>query len=178
MIKMNYDEILARIQENSEHSKADLDIMVEKKLKQLSGLISREGAAHIVANQLGIKLVEKTSGKLQIKNILAGMRDVELVAKVLRIYPTRRFTSNGRKGQVASLLVGDETGTIRMSLWNEKTEEFLNLIPSNDSKGILQDVHWSGGAFGYFPTYTLGNLYAAQFYNDALKKGIINLILS
>lgn len=127
MINMNYDEILARIQENSEHSKTDLEGMVEKKLKQLSGLISREGAAHIVANQLGIKLVEKTSGKLQIKNILAGMRDVELVAKVLRIYPTRRFTTNGRKGQVASLLVGDETGTIRVVLWGDHADQSPNI---------------------------------------------------
>ncbi|MHA1488898.1 MAG: carboxypeptidase M32 [Promethearchaeota archaeon] len=56
------------------------------------------------------------------------------------------------------------------SSWNEKTEQLLGIIPPNDAKGVLQDVHWSGGAFGYFPTYTLGNLYAAQIYSDALKK--------
>ncbi|MBN4054199.1 carboxypeptidase M32 [Nitrospira defluvii] len=52
-------------------------------------------------------------------------------------------------------------------LWNEKTEEFLGIRPSNDAEGLLQDIHWSGGAFGYFPTYTLGNLYAAQFFKQA-----------
>ncbi|TXT59893.1 MAG: Carboxypeptidase 1 [Promethearchaeota archaeon] len=55
-------------------------------------------------------------------------------------------------------------------VWDEKMTELLNITPPNDAKGILQDVHWSGGAFGYFPTYTLGNLYAAQIYNDALTK--------
>ena len=55
-------------------------------------------------------------------------------------------------------------------IWNEKTELFLGLIPPNDSKGILQDVHWSGGAFGYFPTYCLGNLYASQIYDNILKE--------
>jgi len=54
-------------------------------------------------------------------------------------------------------------------LWNEKMETLLSIEPPNDAEGILQDVHWSGGAFGYFPTYTLGNLYGAQIYNDAIN---------
>lgn len=53
-------------------------------------------------------------------------------------------------------------------LWNEKMEEYLGITPPTDSEGVLQDVHWSFGAFGYFPTYTLGNLYSVQFYNQAL----------
>jgi carboxypeptidase Taq len=44
-------------------------------------------------------------------------------------------------------------------------EELLGLTPPDDAKGVLQDVHWSGGMLGYFPTYSLGNLYAAQFFN-------------
>lgn len=55
-------------------------------------------------------------------------------------------------------------------LWNEKMEELLGIIPSNDAEGVLQDVHWAGGGFGYFPTYTLGNLYASQIYTYALKE--------
>ncbi len=49
-------------------------------------------------------------------------------------------------------------------LWNAKYREYLGITPETDSKGILQDVHWSGG-FGYFPTYTLGNLYGAQIFH-------------
>jgi carboxypeptidase Taq len=49
-------------------------------------------------------------------------------------------------------------------MWNEKYHEYLGFTPENDSQGILQDVHWSGG-FGYFPTYTLGNLYSAQIFH-------------
>lgn len=55
-------------------------------------------------------------------------------------------------------------------IWNEKMADLLHITPPNDAKGVLQDVHWSGGAFGYFPTYSLGNLYAAQIFNDAFKK--------
>lgn len=52
-------------------------------------------------------------------------------------------------------------------LWNQKMEEYLGIVPPTDAEGVLQDIHWSLGSFGYFPTYTLGNLYAVQFYEQA-----------
>jgi carboxypeptidase Taq len=52
-------------------------------------------------------------------------------------------------------------------LWNAKIKEYLGIVPTGDADGVLQDVHWSLGAFGYFPTYTIGNLYAVQFYEQA-----------
>lgn len=52
-------------------------------------------------------------------------------------------------------------------LWNEKFEHFFGFAITDDRDGCLQDIHWSGGGIGYFPTYTLGNLYAAQFYDQA-----------
>ncbi len=51
--------------------------------------------------------------------------------------------------------------------WKKKMEKYLGVTPTNDTEGPLQDVHWADGCFGYFPTYTLGNLYAAQIYNTA-----------
>ncbi len=51
--------------------------------------------------------------------------------------------------------------------WHAKYREYLGIQSPTDSDGVLQDVHWSSGAFGYFPTYSLGNLYAAQFYEKA-----------
>ncbi|WP_273126043.1 carboxypeptidase M32 [Bacillus weihaiensis] len=54
-------------------------------------------------------------------------------------------------------------------IWNEKYEEYLGVTPPNDAKGVLQDVHWAGGSFGYFPSYALGYMYAAQFKNAMLK---------
>ena len=55
--------------------------------------------------------------------------------------------------------------------WNEMYENYLGITPPNDSLGVLQDIHWAGGSFGYFPTYALGSAYAAQLYN-AMKKEI------
>jgi carboxypeptidase Taq len=59
-------------------------------------------------------------------------------------------------------------------VWNEKMVSYLGYTPKNDGEGCLQDVHWSHGSFGYFPTYTLGNLYSAMFYNAA-KRGVRGL---
>lgn len=65
--------------------------------------------------------------------------------------------------------------------WNNKMEELLGIRPTNDGEGVLQDVHWSGGAFGYFPSYALGYVYAAQLkaamekdlphYDELLREG-------
>lgn len=49
-------------------------------------------------------------------------------------------------------------------VWNEKYNEYLGVTPKNDGDGVLQDVHWSGGDFGYFPSYALGSAVAAQIY--------------
>jgi carboxypeptidase Taq len=55
-------------------------------------------------------------------------------------------------------------------LWDAKMEEYLGIRPPTVADGVLQDVHWSSGYFGYFPTYSLGNLLAAQFYGQAITE--------
>lgn len=54
--------------------------------------------------------------------------------------------------------------------WNAKYKAYLDVDVPNDNKGILQDIHWAHGSIGYFPTYSLGSLYAAQFYHQATKE--------
>ena len=58
--------------------------------------------------------------------------------------------------------------------WNAKMKEYLGITPPDDAHGVLQDVHWSHGSFGYFPTYSLGNFFAAQLF-DQIKKDITGL---
>ncbi|MGP7816014.1 carboxypeptidase M32 [Niallia sp. 01092] len=55
------------------------------------------------------------------------------------------------------------------ALWNEKYQSYLGMSPGNDGEGVLQDVHWAGGSFGYFPSYALGYMYAAQIKQTLLK---------
>jgi len=77
--------------------------------------------------------------------------------------------------EIEKLLINENFPVAELpALWNEKMEEYLGIRPESDATGVLQDVHWSFGAFGYFPTYTLGNLYSVQFFNQA-KADIPNL---
>jgi carboxypeptidase Taq len=54
--------------------------------------------------------------------------------------------------------------------WNTKMKDYLDIVPANDAEGVLQDIHWSTGTIGYFPTYALGTLLSVQFYNQALSE--------
>jgi len=73
-----------------------------------------------------------------------------------------------------SLIEGDINAKDVPDLWNAKVKEYLGINVSNDALGALQDIHWSHGTLGYFPTYTLGNIYSAQLYNS-ISKAIPNL---
>jgi len=74
------------------------------------------------------------------------------------------------------------------AIWNEKMKEYLGVVPANDAKGVLQDIHWSGGMLGYFSTYALGNLISAQLWekfksvnpalDDQLRQGDFSSLLS
>ncbi len=73
-----------------------------------------------------------------------------------------------------SLLVADAP-----QAWNDRYERYLGIRPTTDAEGILQDVHWSAGLLGYFPTYTLGNLYAAMLMEKLTEDlGNINELLA
>lgn len=54
--------------------------------------------------------------------------------------------------------------------WNSRYQQYLGITPPDDKQGVLQDVHWCHGSFGYFPTYSLGSFYAAQFFGQAQKE--------
>ena len=70
-----------------------------------------------------------------------------------------------------ALIAGDLSVESIPAVWNEKMEEYLGIRPDTDARGCLQDVHWSHGNFGYFPTYTLGSVLAAQLF-DTLEDAV------
>jgi len=121
MINIPLPQIKERISQKTGLSEDDINQKIKAKLKQLPGLISEEGAAHIVANELGVKLFD-IGEKLQIKNILAGMRNVDVVGKVLQKYEVREFNKENTSGKVANILIGDETGIVRVVLWHKQAD--------------------------------------------------------
>lgn len=68
-----------------------------------------------------------------------------------------------------ALIAGEIEAKDLPGIWNEKMQDYLGITPSTDSEGVLQDIHWSFGGLGYFPSYSLGNLYAAQILNKIKK---------
>jgi carboxypeptidase Taq len=69
-----------------------------------------------------------------------------------------------------AMLNGDLKAADLPAAWNEKMQSLIGIVPPDDSDGCLQDIHWTGASFGYFPTYALGNLYAAQFLEAAFAQ--------
>jgi carboxypeptidase Taq len=73
-----------------------------------------------------------------------------------------------------ALLTGELSVAELPGAWREKYREYLGVVPAADAEGCLQDGHWSAGQFGYFPTYTLGNIYAAQLL-EAARRDVADL---
>lgn len=112
---MDYEKIIERIANSSGLGKEELEKRVNAKREKLSGLISREGAAQVLAAELGISFDNE---KIKIDEISPGMRRVNLIAKVINLSPVRTFNKNGQEGKVANIFVADETSNTRVVLWD------------------------------------------------------------
>ena len=119
MISMSYEQIIEKIHTEKGLSISDIEYSIKNKLRELGELVSKEGAAYIIANEHGVKIFEDFSKKtLKINQIMAGMSSVNIVGKVVQIYAIHEFNTGTRQGKVANLLIGDETGTIRLVMWD------------------------------------------------------------
>jgi hypothetical protein len=124
MLNLSSEEIKKKIQEQTEMTLEEINKRVEDKLTQLSGLISEEGALHIIANELDVQFVPNKEDR-KIKDLLPGMRDIEQAVRIIQSYELRTFQSkyDDGVGKVKSMLVGDESGVIRVTAWGPRAEE-------------------------------------------------------
>lgn len=122
----NYEVLLDRIAKLSGTERDEVERMVEAKKAKLSGLISREGAAQIIAAELGVSF---DNVDVKINELMPGMRKVNVVGKVIQIFAVREFEKNGRSGKVANFRIGDETGSTRVVLWDVN---HITLIENGD----------------------------------------------
>jgi replication factor A1 len=128
----NYERIIEKISKISGVEKEEIERRIEAKRAKLSGLISKEGAAQVVAAELGISFDNE---KLKIEELLPEMRKVNLVAKVMSVSPIRSFkTKKGDDGKVANLFVADDTSNIKVVLWD------TNHIALIEQGKILENV--------------------------------------
>ena len=122
MITIPIDTIKEKIMANSGLTNEQISSKIALKMEELSGLISESGAAHIIANELGIKLFDG-NGALKIKDIQSGMKNVETAGKVIQKYEIREFNTGSRQGKVGNFLINDGTGSIRITVWNDLTDK-------------------------------------------------------
>jgi hypothetical protein len=122
MASFSYEEIVQKIQDEKGLSIDEISAKVKEKLNQLSDLISKEGAAHIIANELGVKVYETSpqAKRIKINELNPVHKGVEIVAKVTKMFEVRSFKTATREGKVANLSIADESGFCRLVLWDEK----------------------------------------------------------
>ncbi len=122
-IKCMLSDVIKKISVSAGIDEDEVQRMIEEKRLELSGLVSQEGAAYIVAKELGITLLRKPE-RLKLKSVVPGMQNVDVVAKVQRVFPAREFSTPNAKGKVMNVILADETSTARLSLWNEEIDRY------------------------------------------------------
>ena len=137
MIMTTENELITKISKESKLNEKEILEKIKEKELEYSGLVSRIGAIYIVGRELGVDLIKPTDKTLKINNIVADMNKVEFMGKVIFKSEVKTFTNKTGDGKVANIILGDETGTIRLSLWNEKTEA-ITKINIGDILEILQ----------------------------------------
>ena len=135
----NYEKILEKISRISGLEKEEINRRVEAKRSKLSGLISKEGAAQVIAAELGISFDNE---KLKINELLPGMKRVNVTGKVINIFPVREFNKNGKQGKVANFVIADETSNIKIVLWDTN---HIDLIEKGQiKKDTVVEIHNAG----------------------------------
>lgn len=116
MTNTNYERILDKISKISGVDKEDIIRRIEAKRAKLSGLISPDGAAQIIAAELGVSFDNE---KLKLDEIISGMRKVNVSGKVIRLFPVRSFkTQKGDEGKVLNIVLADDTSNVKVVLWD------------------------------------------------------------
>jgi replication factor A1 len=115
MLQGNYEQILKLISESSSLPTEEIERRIEARRAKLSGLISKEGAAQIIASELGISFEKQ---KMKISGLLPGMRRINLVGKIVRMNKVVEYNKNGKSGKIGSFLLADDTSNVRVVLWD------------------------------------------------------------
>ena len=112
----NYEQLVEFIAQNSNTPIEEIKRKIEAKQAKLGGLISKEGAAQVIAAELNLNLDKQI---IKIAQVVPGMRKINLVGKIINLFPIREYNKNGRSGRIGSFILADESSNIRIVLWDE-----------------------------------------------------------
>lgn len=155
-----YRQLIERIANSAKIPIEEIDRKVEAKRAKLSGLVSKEGAAQIVAAELGVNLDQE---RIRVSEIVPGMKRAHIFGKITEVFPVRSYNKNGREGKVATFTLADENGNVRVVLWDTN---HIRLIENSEIK--LGDVIELSNAM-----VRNGELHLSSFGDIKLSKEII-----
>ena len=168
MFKLSYEDIIQKIIDEKGVSKEEIESKVNEKLKQLNDLVSKEGAAHIIANEFGVKIFDLEKKDFKIKDLFIGARNIDLVGKILRKYEVREFKTERGEGKVVRFMIGDETGGIMIVVWDTKVIDSLDNFNEEQvvkvSNGYVRDNNG-------FKEVHLGKDSGIEISNEDVKVG-------
>ncbi len=165
MIKASYEQLIERISRGSGMSREEIERRVEAKRAKLSGLVSKEGAAQIIAAELGISFDKQ---KVKISELISGMRKISVVGKVIQVFPVRSFKKGGNEGKVANLLVADETSSTRVVLWDTN---HISLVESGAIKeGSVVNIKDAGVREGEIHLSSLSDISISNEKMDVVQE--------
>lgn len=161
MVDLSFEEIIEKVIIEKKIPKWKLLELIKNKKEELGGLITDKSAAMVVAKELGLNFFDKfvSEGKIDVDKLRPGMHNVTLIGRVLHIFPIREFTVNERRNEVASLILGDETGEIRVVFWNTdhvrlikegniKKNDILRIIGADVREGRNKNIEVHVGSRG------------------------------
>lgn len=163
----NYVNLVEKISKNSQLSIEEVEKKVDAKKSKLSGLISREGAAQIVAAELGISFENEI---LKIKELSDGLRRANVIGKITRIFPVKEFSKNGRSGKFGSFTLGDDTSNIRVVLWDSN---HVSLIESgNLAQGNVIEIRGASVKNGEIHVSAFSDIKPSDMKFDSVKETV------
>ncbi|MHA1689245.1 MAG: DUF2240 family protein [Promethearchaeota archaeon] len=161
---MKTQAYIDKIIEKTGLSKKEIQERVEEKIEELKGLISDEGALFIIAKELGVNVKEETREiiddfEINIADVTPNMKNLTLVGRIKEVHEPRMFTrKDGTEGMVGSFILHDETGDIRIVMWNEQVKIFefpdfklngiVKILNSYVKKGLDQKLEIHVGRLG------------------------------
>jgi len=116
MVNDNCQRLIELISNSAGVPVDEIERKIEAKQAKLSWLISKEGAAQVVAAELGISFDKQM---IKISQIVPGMKKINLVGKIINMFPVREYNKNGRSGRIGSFVLADDTSNMRAVLWDE-----------------------------------------------------------
>jgi replication factor A1 len=135
--KTSLEEIVNRIlTSRSDINRKKIMEIVEEKKRNAGDFLTDETAARIVASELGVKVVKKSFRlKIKIQDLVSGLNDVTITGQVRAVYPPRTFTRRDwTEGKLANIVVSDESGSLRVVLWDHKVELVEKLKLQQDQR--------------------------------------------